>query len=80
MAALEQAGVPCSPVNDIAELAETEQLRAVDLIRTLPRSGLKVVGLPISFDKKRPEPHADSPRLGEHNAELFSSYRAEADD
>jgi formyl-CoA transferase len=67
MAALEAAGVPCSPVNDIAELAESEQLRAVDLMRTLPGSNLSVVGLPISFDGARPHPAADSPRLGEHN-------------
>ena len=67
MAALEAVGVPCSPVNDIAELADSEQLRAVDLMRTLPGSNLSVVGLPISFDGARPHPTTDSPRLGEHN-------------
>jgi formyl-CoA transferase len=80
MAALEKVGVPCAPVNNIAELSETEQLRAVDLLRTLPRSGLKVVGLPISFDKERPHPQGDSPRLGEHNAELFAALPAAAND
>ena len=68
MAALEAVGVPCSPVNDIAELAASEQLRAMDMIRTLPGSELKVVGLPISFDGERPHPATDSPRLGEHSA------------
>jgi crotonobetainyl-CoA:carnitine CoA-transferase CaiB-like acyl-CoA transferase len=68
MAALERVGVPCAPVNDVAELAATEQLQAMDLMRTLPGSGLKVVGLPISFDGERPHPRADSPKLGEHNA------------
>jgi formyl-CoA transferase len=58
-------------VNDIAGLAQSEQLRAVDLMRTLPGSGMQVVGLPISFDCQRPHPHRDSPRLGEHNEELF---------
>jgi len=67
MAALESVGVPCSPVNDIAELSQTEQLAAVDLLRTLPGSDLKVVGLPIRFDGERPHPHADAPKLGEHN-------------
>ncbi len=70
LAALEKVGVPCAPVNDIAELAASEQLRAVDLMRTLPRSGAPVVGLPISFDRQRPQPHSDSPKLGEHNADL----------
>jgi formyl-CoA transferase len=66
-----EAGVPCAPVNDIAELAETEQLRAMDMMRTLPGSGLTVVGLPITFDRQRPHPRGDSPALGEHNAEVF---------
>jgi formyl-CoA transferase len=73
MAALEKAGVPCAPVNDIAELADTEQLAAVDLMRTLPGSGLKVVGLPISFNRERAHPTADSPKLGEHNKAVFGT-------
>jgi crotonobetainyl-CoA:carnitine CoA-transferase CaiB-like acyl-CoA transferase len=43
----------------------------VDLMRELPGSGLSVVGLPISFDRARPHPRRDSPKLGEHNAEVF---------
>lgn len=65
------AGVPCSPVNTIVELSETEQFKASDLLRTLPGSGLNVVGLPISFDGQRPRPHSGAPRLGEHNDELL---------
>ena len=75
MAALEAVGVPCSPVNDIAELAESEQLRAMDLVRTLPGSGLQVIGLPISFDTERPHPATDSPALGAHNAAVFTGKR-----
>jgi len=67
MAAMARVGVPCAPVNDIAELAVTEQLRAVELMQTLPGSGVQVVGLPITFDGERPRPRADSPKLGEHN-------------
>jgi crotonobetainyl-CoA:carnitine CoA-transferase CaiB-like acyl-CoA transferase len=66
-----EAGVPCAPVNDIAELAETEQLRALDLMRTLPQSELRVVGLPITFNRQRPHPRAGAPKLGEHNDEIF---------
>ncbi len=71
MAALEAAGVPCAPVNDIPELSESAQLAAVDLMRELPGSGMSVVGLPISFDRERPHPYRDSPKVGEHNAEVF---------
>ncbi len=66
-----EAGVPVAPVNDIAELAATEQLQSLDLMLTLPDSGLKIVGLPISFDGQRPRPTGDSPKLGEHTAEIF---------
>ncbi|HQT77400.1 MAG: carnitine dehydratase [Rhodospirillales bacterium 20-64-7] len=66
-----EAGVPCAPVNDIAELAASDQLQAMDMLRTLPGSGVRVVGLPISFDGQRPEPAGDSPRLGEHNGSMF---------
>jgi crotonobetainyl-CoA:carnitine CoA-transferase CaiB-like acyl-CoA transferase len=78
MAALEQVGVPCSPVNDIPELAETEQLKSIDLLRTLPGSGLRVVGLPIVFDGERPHPRTDAPKLGAHNEAIFSALRASA--
>jgi crotonobetainyl-CoA:carnitine CoA-transferase CaiB-like acyl-CoA transferase len=71
MGIIGEAGVPCAPVNNIAELAHTEQLQAMDMMRTLPGSGLKIVGLPLTFDRQRPHPQGDSPKLGEHNAEVL---------
>ncbi len=71
IALFEAAGVPCGPVNTIAELVESEQFKAADLMRTLPDSGLQVIGLPICFDGKRPHPHAGAPRLGQHNDDIF---------
>ncbi len=70
MALLEGVGVPCAPVNDIGEVANSPQLAAIDMVRELPGSGLKVMGLPISFDGARPFPRSDSPRLGEHNSDF----------
>ena len=74
--AFEKAGVPCSPVNDIGELANTEQLAAADLVYQLPaRAGEaqspRVVGLPISFDRKRPRSALPAPKLGEHTDEVL---------
>jgi formyl-CoA transferase len=71
LAAFEAAGVPCSPVNTIAELQQTEQFKASDLLRILPGSKLPVVGLPISFDGQRPHPHSGAPRLGQHNDDVL---------
>jgi len=79
--AMEKAGVPCAAVNDIAELAATEQLGAVDLVHELaPRDGeaggLKVVGLPISFDHHRPKSVKAAPKLGEHTQEVLAELNA----
>jgi crotonobetainyl-CoA:carnitine CoA-transferase CaiB-like acyl-CoA transferase len=71
IAALEEVGVPCAPVNDIGELARSEQFAAVEIVQTLPESGVTVVGLPISFDRRRPRSARPAPRLGEHNKEIL---------
>ncbi len=71
LAALEAAGVPCSPVNDIGELAATEQFAAVDIVQPLPESGVRVVGLPISFDGERPRSARPAPAVGQHNQEVL---------
>lgn len=71
IALFEKAGVPSQPVNTIVELTQTDQFKAIDILRTLPGSDLPVVGLPISFDGKRPHPHSGAPKLGEHNDDVF---------
>ena len=69
--ALAAAGVPSGPVNDIGELAATEQLAAVGILQELPEGGPRVVGLPISFDRRRPRSARRAPRLGEHNGQVL---------
>jgi crotonobetainyl-CoA:carnitine CoA-transferase CaiB-like acyl-CoA transferase len=69
--ALEEAGVPCAPVNDIGELVGSEQFAAIGIAQELP-GGPRVVGLPISFDRVRPRSARGAPRLGEHNAEVLA--------
>ena len=69
---MEKAGVPCAAVNDIGELARTEQMEASKLIQQLP-GGPKVVGLPISFDHVRPHSPRSAPSLGEHTDEVLGS-------
>ena len=70
--AMEKAGVPCAAVNDIGELARTEQMEASKLIQQLP-GGPKVVGLPIAFDHVRPHSPRSAPTLGEHTDEVLGS-------
>ena len=64
---LEAAGVPCSPVNDLAQMLAHPQTEALGLVQPVPGTGMRFLGLPISFDGQRPEPLAPPPKLGEHN-------------
>ena len=74
---LEEAGVPCSPVNDIGELVSTDQFAASELVQQLPEGGPRVVGIPITFDRVRPQSARPAPRLGEHTAEVLDERRAD---
>ena len=57
------------------KIPETERVASgatyKDMMRVLPGSDLKIVGLPITFNRERPHPQGDSPKLGEHNVEIF---------
>jgi crotonobetainyl-CoA:carnitine CoA-transferase CaiB-like acyl-CoA transferase len=65
-ALLEAAGVPCAPVNDLAQMLAHPQTEALGLVQDVPGTGMRFLGLPISFDGVRPKPLAPPPKLGEH--------------
>jgi crotonobetainyl-CoA:carnitine CoA-transferase CaiB-like acyl-CoA transferase len=67
---LEAAGVPCSPIHDFEQAQSQPQTEALGIFQTLPGSGLRVVGLPVSFDGERPAPGDAAPTLGQHSVEL----------
>ena len=67
---LEAVGVPCSAVNDLAQMLAHPQTSALGLVQEVPGTGMKFVGLPLSFDGQRPKPVSAPPKLGEHNALL----------
>ena len=68
---LEAVGVPCSPVNDLAQMLSHPQTRSLGLVQDVPGTDMRFIGLPLSFDGKRPKPRFAPPRLGEHNSLLF---------
>ncbi|MBN3757277.1 CoA transferase [Paraburkholderia sp. Tr-20389] len=67
--ALEAAGVPCGPINDLEEVFENEQVVARGMQVQLPHpSGgtVKLVRNPIRMSATPPEAQAHPPTLGEH--------------
>ncbi|MEK9721485.1 MAG: CoA transferase, partial [Quisquiliibacterium sp.] len=68
---LEAAGIPCAPVQNIAQMIEHPQTEALALVQPVPGTGMKFLGLPLSFDGRRSAPRCAPPKLGEHSAQLL---------
>ncbi len=73
IALLEQAGIPCAPVQNVAEMIAHEQTQALGLMQDVPGSAMKFIGLPVSFDGKRPAIRSRPPKLGEHTEEILKT-------
>jgi CoA:oxalate CoA-transferase len=75
-AKLVEVGIPCSPVNDYAQVFDDEQIKARGLVVEVdhPRMGkMKTVRNPVLMDKDGPVIRRPSPILGEHSAEILKS-------
>lgn len=67
---LDEAGVPSAPVRDTLEMMNDPQTRALGILQAVDGSGPKLMGLPISFDRRRPVLTRYAPALGEQNSEI----------
>jgi len=67
---LEEAGVPCGPVQTLPEVLAHPQTEASGVLQPLPGLDLDVVGLPLRFDNVRPPTLSPAPELGKHNQEI----------
>lgn len=70
IAQLEAVGVPCSPVNDLAQMLAHPQTEALGLVQDVPGTSMRFIGLPLSLDGERPKPRSAPPTLGQHSALL----------
>jgi len=68
----EAAGIPCSPIQNLAEMLAHPQTRALGLVQPVPDSAMRCIGLPLSFDGRRSAPQARPPRLGEHTQQALA--------
>ena len=71
LARLRAAGVPASRVNDLAAVADDEQLHATGILQTL--AGRALVSPPFSADGERVRYRSEPPLLGEHTADVLRS-------
>jgi CoA:oxalate CoA-transferase len=74
MEELEKAGIPCGPVNNIAQVASDPQIAARDMIATVrhPEAGeFKVVNSPFKFSRTPCKVERISPELGEHTEDVL---------
>ena len=70
LARLREAGVPASPVNDLAAVAAEEQLRATGILQEL--AGYELVSPPFSADGERIRYGSEPPLLGQHSREILT--------
>jgi crotonobetainyl-CoA:carnitine CoA-transferase CaiB-like acyl-CoA transferase len=75
IAALDEAGVPCAPVQNVKQMLEHPQMAALGLLQQVPGSSQPLIGLPISFDGRRPLPRSAPPALGADTIEVLNQTR-----
>jgi len=71
---LEEAGVPCGPINNIKEVFENEQVKARGLQFDMPHpttGSMKLVASPMRMSKTPVEIYLAPPTLGQHTEEIL---------
>jgi crotonobetainyl-CoA:carnitine CoA-transferase CaiB-like acyl-CoA transferase len=75
--ALEEAGVPCGPVNDMLQALADPQTIAREMVIEVAHSSLgsvKTLGLPIKFSETPGKVRSGAPLYGEHTRAILSTY------
>jgi crotonobetainyl-CoA:carnitine CoA-transferase CaiB-like acyl-CoA transferase len=77
IAALEAAGVPCGPINSIADMAADPQTLAREMVVELdhPRAGrTRALGLPIKLSSTPGGVKRPAPTFGQHTREVLAEF------
>lgn len=75
IARLEEAGIPCGPINDIREVFEDPQVQHLGMVWEIPHEKLGragVVRTPINIQGHAPGIRRGVPGLGEHSDEILA--------
>ena len=74
---LGDAGVPCGPINDLAEVYADPQVKARDMVVELdhPTAGsTRVIGIPVKLSATPGSIRRPAPMLGEHTDEVLAEH------
>ena len=71
--AMEQAGIPCAPVQSIDQTLAHPQTRALGIEQQVPGSPMTLIGMPARFDGQRPAVRSASSPLNA-DAHLLAPY------
>jgi crotonobetainyl-CoA:carnitine CoA-transferase CaiB-like acyl-CoA transferase len=77
LAALEAVGVPCGPINSIADMAADPQTAARDMVVELehPRAGrTRALGLPVKLSATPGAVTRPAPTFGQHTREVLAEF------
>ena len=72
---LNRAGVPCGPVNSVADVFEDPQILVQDMVIDVNQPGygiVRMLGFPIKFSGSPCRVRRPAPMLGEHSREVLS--------
>src|SRR5581483_1281049 len=74
LAALDEKGIPCGPVNDMLQALQDPQTLARDMVVEVEHSTLgpvKTIGLPVKFSNTPGKVRTGAPIYGEHTREVL---------
>jgi crotonobetainyl-CoA:carnitine CoA-transferase CaiB-like acyl-CoA transferase len=77
LAALDKAGVPCGPINSIADMAADPHTKAREMVVELehPRAGrTRALGLPVKLSRTPGKVSRPAPLMGEHTREVLAEF------
>lgn len=72
---LNKEGVPCGPINNLAQTFEDPQVRHQEMLLELeqPTGKVKTLGFPVKMSQTPAKIHRPAPQLGQHTEEILSA-------
>jgi crotonobetainyl-CoA:carnitine CoA-transferase CaiB-like acyl-CoA transferase len=67
---LDDVGIPNAPIQSVDEVLDDPQTQSLGIVQESVENAMKLVGLPMKFDGKRPPLRNEAPELGANNDEF----------